>query len=224
MKKDRKLQSQLRKNAKKLISIDNRNARVAANNAAQEKEKKDTTRLRVIICVILLIAICAGFATRLFDWQIVHGEEYKELSAASTAHTVDSDATRGEILDVDGHALAANETAYNIVINKVYASEDHQLNLIIIDLLNTLKQCNADYIDELPISYVDGEFVFDEGSGGDVEYIESPSMLNKEGLTAQQIVDELAKRYKADNINDLFEAIRRVWPEIKFHDFAFKHV
>ena len=84
MKKDRKLQSQLRKNAKKLISIDNRNARVAANNAAQEKEKKDTTRLRVIICVILLIAICAGFATRLFDWQIVHGEEYKELSAAST--------------------------------------------------------------------------------------------------------------------------------------------
>ena len=202
MKKDRKFQSQMRKNVKEMINIGNRNARVAAKTAQQEKEKKDTTKLRVIICVILLIAICAGFATRLFDWQIVHGEEYKELSAASTAHTVDSDATRGEILDVDGHPLAVNETAYNIVINKVYASEDNQLNLIIIDLLNTLKQCGVEYIDELPISYINGEFVFDEGSGGDVEYIESPTMLNKEGLTAQQIVDGLAKRYKADNIDD----------------------
>ena len=202
MRKDRKFQSQMRKNVKEMINIGNRNARVAAKTAQQEKEKKDTTKLRVIICVILLIAICAGFATRLFDWQIVHGEEYKELSAASTAHTVDSDATRGEILDVDGHPLAVNETAYNIVINKVYASEDNQLNLIIIDLLNTLKQCGVEYIDELPISYINGEFVFDEGSGGDVEYIESPSMLNKEGLTAQQIVDGLAKRYKADNIDD----------------------
>ena len=127
MRKDRKFQSQMRKNVKEMINIGNRNARVAAKTAQQEKEKKDTTKLRVIICVILLIAICAGFATRLFDWQIVHGEEYKELSAASTAHTVDSDATRGEILDVDGHPLAVNETAYNIVINKVYASEDEAM-------------------------------------------------------------------------------------------------
>ena len=202
MNNDRKTRMQVRKNAGKVLSADQRSARKAANNASQQENKKDRTKLRAVICVVLLIAIFAGFATRLFDWQIVHGEEYKELSAASTAHTVDSDATRGEILDVDGHALAANETAYNIVINKVYASEDNKLNLIIIDLLNTLKQCGVDYIDELPISYQNGEFVFDEGSGGDVEYIESPSMLNKEGLTAQQIVDGLAKRYKADTIED----------------------
>lgn len=204
MDKDRKMRMQVRKNAEKLISTGQRNARIAANNAERQEEKKDRTTLRAVICVILLIAIFTAFAARLFDWQIVHGEEYKELSAASTAHTVDSDATRGEILDVDGHALAVNETAYNIVINKVYASEDSKLNLIIIDLLNTLRQCDEEYIDELPISYQDGGFVFDEGSGGDVEYIESPVMLNKEGLTANEIVDGLAKRYKADTIEDPF--------------------
>lgn len=202
MNKERKVRMQVRKNAGKVLSADQHSARVAAKNAAQQEEKKDTSKLRAVICVILLIVIFAGFATRLFDWQIVHGEEYKEISAASTAHTVDSDATRGEILDVDGHPLAVNETAYNIVINKVYASEDNKLNLIIIDLLNTLKQCDVDYIDELPISYKNGEFVFDEGSEGDVEYIESPSMLNKEGLTAEEIINGLAQRYKANNIDD----------------------
>lgn len=204
MKKDRRLERKLRKNARKILVDNNRNALAAAKSKSQQEEKKDNGRLRAVICVVLLIAIFAAFATRLFDWQIVHGEEYKELSAASTAHTVDSDATRGEILDVDGHALAVNETAYNIVINKVYASEDEKLNLIIIDLLNTLKQCDEAYIDELPISYQDGGFVFDEGSEGDVEYIESPAMLNKEGLSAQEIIDGLAKRYQADNIEDPF--------------------
>ena len=61
MKKDRKFQSQMRKNVKEMINIGNRNARVAAKTAQQEKEKKDTTKLRVIICVILLIAIVQIF-------------------------------------------------------------------------------------------------------------------------------------------------------------------
>lgn len=202
--KGRKPLSQPNFNTDKILSANNRSMLNSSNNKEPQEEKKDHNKPRVIICVILLLAIFALFAARLFDWQIVHGEEYKELSKASTAHTVQSDATRGEILDVDGKPLAVNETAYNIVINKVYADDDNQLNLIIIDLLNTLRECNEEYIDELPISYMDGGFVFDEGSGGDVEYIESPVMLDKEGLTADEIVDGLAKRYQADNIADPF--------------------
>ena len=187
--KGRKPLSQPNFNTDKILSANNRSMLNSSNNKEPQEEKKDHSKPRVIICVILLLAIFALFAARLFDWQIVHGEEYKELSKASTAHTVQSDATRGEILDVDG---------------KPYADDDNQLNLIIIDLLNILRECNEEYIDELPISYMDGGFVFDEGSGGDVEYIESPVMLDKEGLTADEIVDGLAKRYQADNIADPF--------------------
>ena len=203
MKKDKKPLFKLRRDTDKILSANNRSM-LTSNNANADEKKKDSTMIRMIICVVLLLVIFGGFAFRLFDWQIVHGDEYKELSAASTAHTVQSDATRGEILDVSGNPLAVNETAYNIVINKVYASEDSDLNLIIINLLNTLNECNEEYIDELPISIQDGGFVFDEGSEGDVEYIESPVMLNKEGLTADEIIDGLAKRYHADNIEDPF--------------------
>ena len=193
-----------KQNADKILSANNRSSLTAANSPNAKEEKKDNAKLRAIICVILLIVIFAGFALRLFNWQIVHGEEYKELSDASTENIVRSDATRGEILDVDGNALAVNKTAYNIVLNKVYAREDSELNLIIINLLNTLSECNESYIDELPISWQDGGFVFDEGSEGDVEYIESPPMLNQEGLTADEIVQKLAERYHADNITDPF--------------------
>ena len=186
----------------KIISANNRSLLKSPGNAAGE-EKKDKSVVRVIICAVLLVVICAGFAVRLFDWQIVHGEEYKELSAASTSYTVESDATRGEILDVNGKPFAVNETAYNVVLNKIYA-RDKELNGIIINLINILHECGKDYTDALPISVMDGEFVFDEGSEGDVEYIESPVMLDKEGLTAGEIVDGLAERYKADEIQDPF--------------------
>ncbi|MBQ9248116.1 MAG: hypothetical protein IJ171_05980 [Ruminococcus sp.] len=202
--KGRKSLQQPNFHADKILSANNRSMLNSSNNKEPQEEKKDRSKPRVIICVILLVVIFALFAARLFNWQIVHGEEYKELSKASTAHTVQSDATRGEILDVGGKPLAVNETAYNIVINKVYADNDNQLNLIIIDLLNTLRECDEKYIDELPISYMDGGFVFDEGSEGDVEYIESSVMLNQEGLSADEIVEGLAKRYKADNIADPF--------------------
>lgn len=187
----------------KIINANNRSS-MKSNGNNTDKEKKDSSTLRLVLCLLLLAAIFGVFSLRLFNWQIVHGEEYKELSEASTAHTVVSDATRGEILDVNGRPFAVNETAYNVVVNKVYITDDEQLNVIIIDLLNILNECGEKYIDDLPISVQDGGFVFDEGSEGDVEYIESPSMLNKEGLTADEIMAGLAERYKANIIEDIF--------------------
>ena len=74
--------------------------------------------IRIIICGIIVTLIFCGFTARLFNWQIVNAEQYKEISAKSTSYTEVSDATRGEILDVNGKELAVNKTAYNIVINK----------------------------------------------------------------------------------------------------------
>ena len=73
-----------KQNADKILSANNRSSLTAANSPNAKEEKKDNAKLRAIICVILLIVIFAGFALRLFNWQIVHGEEYKELSDAST--------------------------------------------------------------------------------------------------------------------------------------------
>jgi len=189
----------------KISSINSRSIINSANakNTKKVGLKGDRIAVRGILCLLMVIVIFAVFVLRLFDWQIVHGDEYKELSVASTTYTTTSEATRGEILDVKGNALAVNETSYNIVINRIYV-EDGKLNDIIVNLLNIMAQSGAKYIDELPISVEGDGYVLDEGSGGDVEYIESEVMLNREGLTADEIVNGLAERYEADYITDLF--------------------
>ena len=186
----------------KISSINSRstlNSPSGKNNT--KPEKGDRSLLRALICLILVAVIFTVFVFRLFDWQLVHGEEYKEISVASTSYTVSSDATRGEILDVDGKQLAVNQTSYNVVINRIYVGEG-EMNDIIITLLNIMAQSGAGYIDELPISVSGDGFAFDKGSEGDVEYIESPAMLDREGLTADEIVAGLAERYGADYLQD----------------------
>ena len=200
----------------KISSINSRSMINERRDKSERKGKavKDRSFLRALICLILVVVIFGIFVLRLFDWQIVHGSEYKEISVASTSYKVSSEATRGEILDVSGKELVANKTAYNIVINRVYIG-DGEMNDIIITLLNILLQCGTPYIDELPISVQGDGFVLDEGSGGDVEYIESPAMLDKEGLSADEIMEGLAKRYEADYLEDPF--LRRAVVSVRYN-------
>ena len=104
------------------------------------KEKK-SSNIRIIICAVIVVLIFLGFSLRLFDWQILNEDTYKEISAQSTSYTEVSDATRGEILDVNGKELAVNKTAYNIVLNKIYVVED-STNDIINTLLDLCEICD----------------------------------------------------------------------------------
>ena len=185
-----------------------------SNNESNNKKAADGTVVRAIICLVLVVVIFGAFVLRLFDWQIVHGDEYKEISVASTSYTVSSEATRGEILDVNREPLAVNTTAYNIVINRIYIGEG-EMNDIIITLLNILMQSGEKFIDELPISVMGDGFVLDAGSAGDVEYIESPAMLDREGLTADEIVAGLAERYDAAYLNDPY--LRRAVVSVRYN-------
>ncbi|MBQ7218676.1 MAG: penicillin-binding protein [Ruminococcus sp.] len=199
----------------KISAINSRSTINGINDNRKKKtEKRDRITPRALLCLILVVVIFALFAVRLFDWQIVHGEEYKKLSVASTSYTVTSQATRGEIYDVNGKQLAVNETSYQIVINRIYLS-DNRINDVIVSLIAIMRECGAEYIDELPISVSGEQYVLDEGSAGDVEYIESEAMLNREGLSAQEIIDGLAERYDINNINDPF--LRRSVVSVRYN-------
>lgn len=185
----------------KISSINSRSTLNSSAGGRKKPDKGDKSPIRALICLGLVLIFFFTFVFRLFDWQIIHGEEYRKMSVASTTYTVSSDATRGEILDVNGKQLAVNKTTYNIVINRIYVP-DGKLNEIIITLLNIMVQSGAKYIDELPISVAGDGYAFDKGSEGDVEYIESSALLDREGLTANEIVEGLAERYGADYLQD----------------------
>ncbi|MBQ7133127.1 MAG: penicillin-binding protein [Ruminococcus sp.] len=166
------------------------------------KDKKNSN-IRIIICAVLIVLIFCGFTVRLFNWQIINSDEYKEISAQSTSYTEVSDATRGEILDVNGKELAVNKTAYNVVINKIYVAPN-SLNNIIYNLLDLCAVCNTKWVDVLPIKIENGAAKFDADIESELYYIVGESMLNDETLsTADEVLNALSERYEVDTVEDI---------------------
>lgn len=166
------------------------------------KENK-SFMIRIIICAAIVALIFLGFTIRLFDWQIIHGSQYKVLSAQSTSYTEISDATRGEILDVNGKELAVNQTSYNIAINKIYV-KDNTTNEVISSLLDLSATCNIKWIDALPIVTDSTTVSFNPDSEAELSYIKGESMLNNPDLVqASDVLSALAQRYDLEEVTDL---------------------
>lgn len=166
------------------------------------KENK-SFMIRIIICAAIVALIFLGFTIRLFDWQIIHGSQYKVLSAQSTSYTEISDATRGEILDVNGKELAVNQTSYNIAINKIYV-KDNTTNEVISSLLDLSATCNIKWIDALPIVTDSTTVSFNPDSEAELSYIKGESMLNNKDLVqASDVLRALAQRYDLEEVTDL---------------------
>ena len=47
--------------------------------------------------IIIMSLLFPAFAARLADWQLIHGEEYRELAARAGTVSVSTEAVRGEI-------------------------------------------------------------------------------------------------------------------------------
>lgn len=124
---------------------------------------------RPIICLALVILIFTGFVIRLFDWQIVKGEYYREEVATTANYRLTSDATRGEIVDKTGKAIETNTTAYNVIIDKLYISGDLTVNDVILKLFEIFEETNTPWIDTLPL-VVDADSRYQFGADNNAEY------------------------------------------------------
>ena len=83
----------------------------------EQKTEKKHQHGRTAFLLIVLLIIFGMFTARLADWQLINGDRYDEISKTSTSYTVETEALRGEILDVNGVGLAINSTGYQVVID-----------------------------------------------------------------------------------------------------------
>ena len=103
-------------------------------------EKKKIKRSNVMIVITLIILFALG--ARLFYIQVVKGDYYSSVGTGTIAKKVDTDASRGEILDASGTALVYNEQTTRIVFDASFfpASTEHaQRAKIILNLVNLLE-------------------------------------------------------------------------------------
>ena len=148
--------------------------------------------MRYIVCILIVLAAFAGFGVRLIDWQLVHGEEYRNLATGPTPRP-SGGRPRGEILDVNGVDLAINITGYRIVFDKAYLQSDTQ-NDIILTLAKLLERRGGGMDRYSPIDYTGGEYAYRAESERAVATLQEFLRLQSYA-TAQNCMDSLVERY-----------------------------
>ncbi len=163
--------------------------------------KKKKHNIRYIAIALLLVAILLIYNFRLIRLQILDADYY--LSQASTASTrsVSIQASRGEILDRYGRALAINRDGYNIVFNRAYMSGD-EINQNIRNLLSLLEKSGEEWFDKLPMD-ASSPYTFTE----DETAVET--MKSRIGLahyaTSENCYAQMVKRYKLEGMDSALQ-------------------
>lgn len=176
---------------------------------------------RPFICICLVVVIMLCFFARLADWQLIQGDYYREEVATTANYKVYSDATRGEILDVNGVALETNTTLYSVIIDKLYIPTGTSVNEVIAKLFEIFTACDEKWIDTLPI-YLDkdGVFQFKEAENSAernaLYYLQSEDFLDLGVYAgAEEYMEELSKRYDLEQYTD--KALLRDMVSVRFN-------
>lgn len=108
----------------------------------------DTITSRAFIIIVALICVGVILINRVFDLQIVHGEEYLDSFKMRIMRERTIKGSRGCIYDRNGNLLAYNELAHSVTIEDVYESGRYKnlnLNNTIYKLINMIES-NGDTV------------------------------------------------------------------------------
>lgn len=97
---------------------------------------------RIFVLILVFVGICGIMINRIFDLQIVHGEEYLDSFQMKIMKERTIKGSRGCIYDRNGNLLAYNELAHSVTIEDIYESGRYKnlnLNTTIYKLINIIE-------------------------------------------------------------------------------------
>lgn len=159
---------------------------------------------RLFFLSIFFTGLFGILTMRLFDLQIIHGEQYQEDYMTKTETVVKLDSTRGNIYDVNGNILAYNELSYNVTIqdNGDYTRSNDR-NRMLLDLVRILNRHGES---------VEGEFLIGVDSKGEMVFTTTSESSKRRfiadyyGLKSTSELDDEAGKYPSDiTAREMFE-------------------
>ncbi|MBQ5816047.1 MAG: hypothetical protein IIW33_01150, partial [Oscillospiraceae bacterium] len=157
---------------------------------------------RIIALAVLLGAIFAVYVIRIMQFQLVDGEEYRQMGDVRYTREVTVKAARGEIVDRNGIPIAANRTAYNVVFDKSYVKMA-EANEIILAAASVVEKQNEKINQSIPITDTE-PYAFKDGYETSVGSLKARIGL-QDYATFQNVWDALCERYDVDNSYSLKE-------------------
>lgn len=163
----------------------------------------DRNKVRYNILNLVVYVVAITLVLRLFDFQIIHGEEYRQMSNNRLTREIVVTPTRGNILDRTGNLIVGNEMGFELQLYK--SKIDSQiLNTTILNVINILEKNEDTYTDTFPIKINPFEYT----TTGDTLKNWKKNNKIKEDATAEEALYEFAKKYEISNTN--VEEIRKI--------------
>lgn len=159
---------------------------------------------RRAIALVAVVAFMFGlYSMRLFQVQIVEGEQYASIAERTSSTVIPVSASRGEILDRHMRPMAVNRTSYQVLFDYVFFphGSDSELqyaqNEIILALTGLLDAADEAWNDTLPISH-NPPFTFDEEREQSIASLKNDLRM-ADYATAQNCLDTLIELYELEN-------------------------
>lgn len=113
----------------------------------------------------VVLAILGGIViVRLFDLQLIKGNDYLEKYMNTTKKEVSIPAMRGNIYDRKGKLLAGNRVVYNVTVSdeNQYTKGNGDFNEMLLRLIVLMEKYNVETVKSLPVTIgSDGKFAYD---------------------------------------------------------------
>ena len=154
---------------------------------------------RALALFLVLMLVLGIFSVRLFQIQIVQGDEYAKLADESYKTAVSIAASRGEIVDCNQIPLVSNRTSYAVTLDYNYfphgSSEEkmREQNVCLLALVRLLQANQEEWTDTLPISKTIPYTFDDERESGISRLKKMLRMANY--ATAEQCLEQMIKKY-----------------------------
>lgn len=172
---------------------------------------------RLFIMMILFLSLSGILIYRIFDLQIVNGQEYLDKFQLRINKNIVIPSTRGNIYDRNGNLLAYNELAYSVTIEDVYESsktKNQELNQTIRSLIQMIEGNGDKLVNDFNIVLGnDGNYQFTPLSDAQLlrfradiygisNVSDSKFKYSQKTATANEIVEYLATKYAIGEYTD----------------------
>lgn len=159
---------------------------------------KKVLETRLNILILIVIGMFFLFTTKLFQYQIVDGEEYYSKSNASTRINQTVTAARGDITDINGVPLAGGQVVFDVTVNKAYMPSD-LLNEKILETVKILQRQGETINDILPME-TEYPYTFIADKEAELSRLREDVAKVAVYATEQDVLAKLTERYKLEEI------------------------
>ena len=157
--------------------------------------KNSATFRRVVILACTVAAVLCLFTLKLIKMQIVEADEYSAMADKGITREQTVKAARGEIVDRYGRPLSANESGFNVVLDRAFLPRGRE-NEIILRLTEMLSASGEGWIDNLPITK-SAPYAFLEERESDIARLKSFLEVNSYA-SVEDVMGWLISRYKLE--------------------------